>query len=131
PAVTPVPYFENIFPANLRDAMVAFYGICQPPTQQNPNPTCIPAGFTPTQTIFWIARNFYGNDWTDLQADLDVQRFGNGDPTLFFNPQYGALSAWSTIGNSYYNGMSVSYGSGRTDYSGILTIHSRIRWMTH
>jgi len=107
-AVTPVPYFENIFPANLRDGMVAFYDICQPPTQQNPNPPCIPAGFTPTQTIFWIARNFYGNDWTDLQADLDVQRFGNGDPTLFFNPQYGALSAWSTIGNSYYNGMSVS-----------------------
>ncbi len=107
-AVTTVPYFENIFPANLRDRMVAFYDICQPPTQQNPNPPCIPAGFTPTQTIFWIARNFYGNDWTDLQGDIDVERFGNGDPTLFFNPQYGALSAWSTIGNSYYHGMSLS-----------------------
>lgn len=107
-AVTPIPYFENVFPSNLRDQMVAFYGICQPPTPQNPNPICIPAGFTPTQTIFWIARNFYGNDWTDLQGDLDNQRFGGGLPTLFFNPQYGALSAWSTIGNSYYNSMSLS-----------------------
>jgi Carboxypeptidase regulatory-like domain/TonB dependent receptor len=96
-AVTPIPYFENIFPADLANRMNTFYGC-----------SCIPAGFTPTQTIFWIARNFYGNDWTDLQGDLDVQRHGNGDPTLFFNPQYGALSAWSTIGNSYYNGMSLS-----------------------
>src|SRR6266566_5096787 len=96
-AVTPIPYFENIFPADLTSRMNAFYGC-----------SCIPAGFTPTQTVFWIARNFYGNDWTDLQGDLDVQRFGNGDPTLFFNPQYGALSGWSTIGNSYYHGMSLS-----------------------
>lgn len=96
-AVTPIPYFENIFPADLASRMNTFYAC-----------SCIPSGFTPTQAIFWIARNFYGNDWTDLQGDLDVQRFGNGDATLFFNPQYGALSAWSTIGNSYYNGMSLS-----------------------
>ena len=96
-AVTPIPYFENIFPADLASRMNTFYGCA-----------CIPSNFTPTQAIFWIARNFYGNDWTDLQGDLDVQRFGNGDPTLFFNPQYGSLSGWSTIGNSYYNGMSLS-----------------------
>jgi hypothetical protein len=68
----------------------------------------IPAGFTPTQTIFWIARNIYGNDWTDLQADLDVARFEMGQNTLFFNPQYGALTAWSTIGNSNYHGLALS-----------------------
>jgi len=105
-AVTPIPYFENIFPADLTSRMNAFYrGACK---SGGVVVDCIPAGFTPTQAIFWIARNFYGNDWTDLQGDLDVQRFGNGDPTLFFNPQYGALSGWSTIGNSYYNGMSLS-----------------------
>ena len=96
-AVTPIPYFENIFPANLASSMNTFYGC-----------SCIPSGFTPTQAIFWIARNFYGNDWTDLQGDLDNQRFGAGEPTLFFNPQYGSLSAWSTIGNSHYNSMSLS-----------------------
>jgi Carboxypeptidase regulatory-like domain len=96
-AVSSIPYFENIFPADLASRMNTFYGC-----------SCIPSNFTPTQAIFWIARNFYGNDWTDLQGDLDVQRFGNGDPTLFFNPQYGSLSAWSTIGNSHYHGMSLS-----------------------
>ncbi len=105
-AVTPVPYFENIFPANLRDRMSAFYGLpltCNPATQ-----FCIPNGFTPTQAIFWIARNFYSNDWTDLQADIDVERFFGGDKTLFFNPQYGALTAWSTIGNSSYHSLSLA-----------------------
>jgi len=96
-AVTPIPYFENIFPANLAARMNTFYGCA-----------CIPASFTPTQAVFWIARNFYGNDWTDLQADIDVERFGNGDHTLFFNPQYGTLSGWSTISNSYYNGMALT-----------------------
>jgi carboxypeptidase family protein len=96
-AVAPIPYFENIFPANLAARMNTFYGC-----------SCIPSNFTPTQAIFWIARNFYGNDWTDLQADMDVERFGQGDRTLFFNPQYGSLSGWSTIGNSYYNGMSLT-----------------------
>ena len=95
-AVAAIPYFENIFPANLRDVMSDYYG------------TDIPAGFTPTQTVFWIARNFYGNDWTDLQADLDLARFGNGQNTLFFQPQYGALSAWGTVANSNYHGLTLS-----------------------
>ncbi len=96
-AVPTMPYFDNIFPANLTARMNAFYGCA-----------CIPSTFTPTQAIFWIARNFYSNDWTDLQADIDVERFGNGDNTLFFNPQYGALSAWSTIGNSSYHALNFS-----------------------
>src|SRR3989475_1106221 len=96
-AVTPISYFENIFPSNLAARMNTFYGCA-----------CIPSGFTPTQAAFWIARNFYGNDWTDLQGDIDVERFGNGDNTLFFNPQYGTLSAWSTIGNSAYHAVNFS-----------------------
>lgn len=96
-AVPTMAYFDNILPADFTARMNAFYGC-----------SCIPSNFTPTQGVFWIARNFYGNDWTDLQGDIDTQRFGNGDPTLFFNSQYGALTAWSTIGNSYYNGMSLS-----------------------
>lgn len=102
-AVPTMAYFDNIFPANLRDVMNAFEGLCATPTSP-----CIPAGFTPTQTIFWIARNTYANDWTDLQADLDLARFNKGQSTLFFNPQYGALTAWSTIGNSNYHGLALS-----------------------
>jgi hypothetical protein len=96
-AVTPISYFENIFPSNLTAVMNSFYGC-----------SCIPSSFTPTQAVFWIARNFYGNDWTDLQADIDSARFGLGQPTLFFNPQYGALTAWSTIGNSSYHALNFS-----------------------
>ena len=96
-AVPTMPYFDNILPSNFTARMNAYYGC-----------SCIPGNFTPTQAVFWIARNFYGNDWTDLQGDIDSERFGNGDPTLFFNSQYGALTAWSTIGNSYYNGLALS-----------------------
>src|SRR6266852_4627715 len=96
-AVTPIPYFENIFPSNLTAVMNSFYGC-----------SCIPSNFTPTQAVFWIARNFYGNDWTDLQADVDSARFGLGQSTLFFNPQYGALTAWSTVGNSAYQAFNLS-----------------------
>ncbi len=96
-AVPTMPYFDNIFPSNLRDVMVDYYGDDR-----------IPANFTPTQTIFWIARNYYGNDWTDTQADLDLARYFLGMPTLFMQPQWGALAAWSTVAYSNYHGMSLS-----------------------
>src|SRR5262249_1352195 len=51
---------------------------------------------------------FAGNDWTDTQALLDQVMTANGFPTRFMQSQYGALSAWSTIGNSSYNGLTVS-----------------------
>ncbi len=96
-AVPTMSYFDNLFPANLRDIMADYYGTSK-----------IPAGFTPTQTIFWIARNYYGNDWTDTQADLDLARFGLNMPTLFMQPQYGALAVWSTVAYSNYHGLSAS-----------------------
>ena len=102
-AVPTMPYFDNIFPATLASDMNTYEGFCKTPTS-----LCIPSTFTPTQAIFYIARNVYGNDWTDTQADLDSQRFGAGLPTLFFQPQYGALNVWSTVANSNYNGFSVS-----------------------
>jgi hypothetical protein len=96
-AVPTMPYFDNLFPANLRDVMNDYYGI-----------TSIPAGFTPTQTVFWIARNFYSNDYTDLQADLDTARFLNGQNTMFMQPQYGALATWSTVAYSNYHALTLS-----------------------
>lgn len=95
-AVPTMPYFDNIFPSNLRNIMVDYYG-----------DDSIPANFTPTQTIFWIARNYYSNDWTDIMADLDLARF-DGKNTLFMQPQYGALNVWSTVANSNYHGMIAS-----------------------
>jgi hypothetical protein len=51
---------------------------------------------------------FAGNDWTDAQLEADFALFDAGLPTRFVQPQYGALSAWSTIGNSNYNALAVS-----------------------
>lgn len=96
--VPTMPYFDNLFPANLRDIMVAFEGLCGSPTK------CIPANFTPTQTIFWIARNIFANDWTDTQFDLE-SALGK---SIFFPPQNASLAAWSTVGNSNYHGLALS-----------------------
>ena len=59
-----------------------------------------PTGSDPSQ--------FAGNDWTDAQFAVDTALFDAGLPTRFTQPQYGALSAWSTVGNSNYNGLTVS-----------------------
>jgi hypothetical protein len=51
---------------------------------------------------------FAGNDWTDTQAYIDSALFRTGVATRFMQPQYGALAAWSTIGNSNYNAFTLS-----------------------
>lgn len=106
-AVTTMPYFDNIFPANLATLMSSFYAP-RPPKCPSAN-SCVPSNFTPTQAIFWIMNNLYqNNDWTDVQADLDQQRLNSGQQPLFFQSQYGALNAWGTVANSNYNGVTVS-----------------------
>jgi hypothetical protein len=60
---------------------------------------------------------FSGNDWTDVQAEVDNALVGT-DPTAgaggpfaarFMQPQYGALSTWATVGNSNYNALALSF----------------------
>jgi hypothetical protein len=57
-----------------------------------------------TQAVYAVALNFYGNDWTDTQ---DVIEDGLGR-NLFFHPQYGALSAFSSIAKSNYHAGTLS-----------------------
>ena len=59
---------------------------------------------TPTQAVYAVALNFYGNDWTDTQ---DVMEQGL-DRNIFFHPQYGALSTHSSVGHSNYHAATVS-----------------------
>jgi hypothetical protein len=97
PPVPTLPYFDHIFPANFASVMGAFEGMP------------IPASWTPTQALYAIMANGYqNNDWTDVQADIDTQRRGVGLPPLFFQSQFGALNAWSTVANSNYHGLIVS-----------------------
>ena len=67
------------------------------------------SGLTPTQAVYYLAYNFYGNDWTTVQSDIDIWglRF-EGLPLVFYQPQYGALSSFSTLGNSEYHGGTLS-----------------------
>src|SRR5207244_76952 len=104
--IASIPYFDHLFPANLVDLFN--------------NDPLIQAGFpstwTPTQVFYGMQSRtpsnpfafFGGNDWTDAEAEVDVALFDAGLPTRFMQPQYGALSAWSTIGNSNYHALTLS-----------------------
>jgi len=70
----------------------------------DPKEFCIDESLNQTQAVYAVAQGFYGNDWTDTQDVIDTAISGN----LFFNPQYGALAAFSSIGNSSYNAGNVS-----------------------
>jgi hypothetical protein len=113
------PYFENLFPAGLATIMNNFLGF--PGT--NPNDCSASGatlGFDPTwsntQTFYAMqsrtptncAAIFSGNDWTDTQALMDQAFVSNGNAPRFMSSQYGALSAWGTIGNSNYNAFTFS-----------------------
>jgi hypothetical protein len=87
-----IPYFENLFP-NLASK-----------SQENFKP----AGYTPTatQTLYFTEVLPNGNDWTTTQLDIDT--FSPIASHVFYQPQYGALSTFSTIANSYYHALTVS-----------------------
>jgi carboxypeptidase family protein len=91
-------YFDNMFPAGLANIINNFEGSGWDPTWTN------------AQSIYGYPFTgfFDGNDWTDTQAELDLALDYAALPTRFMQPQYGALSTWSTIGNSNYNAMTFS-----------------------
>jgi hypothetical protein len=121
--VATIPFFENLFPAGMAAIFDNAFGLDPVCSASDPNP-----GFDPTwsNTQFFYAMQsrgggsvptnpcffFAGNDWTDTEALVDQVANGNFGttpfPTRFEQPQYGALSAWSTIGNSNYHAMTVS-----------------------
>ena len=92
-----IPWFNHFLPANIAELMDTNYfeqccGVF--PTYN----------LTPSQAVYAVALNFYGNDWTDTQ---DVIEQGL-DRNIFFHPQYGALSAHSSIARSNYHAGTVS-----------------------
>ncbi|HUR36268.1 MAG TPA: TonB-dependent receptor [Terriglobales bacterium] len=87
-----IPYFDNIFPANLASIMDAYYG-----------GGAVPTNLTPTQTIYYLT-DFFANDWTFIQDEIESAT----GTSYFYQPQYGALSAWGTIANSNYHALAFS-----------------------
>ena len=116
--VASIPYFENLFPAGFAQSLNDYFGlpdpdVCGTGVQWNP-------AWSNTQAFYAFNSRegmsdsdpancfFSGNDWTDTQALVDIALNDMGAPTRFMHPQYGALSAWSTIGNSNYNALAIS-----------------------
>jgi hypothetical protein len=59
-----------------------------------------------TQAVYANAANdVYANDWTDIQDVIEwgMNENGSGPNNLFFQPQYGALSSFSSIARSNYH----------------------------
>jgi carboxypeptidase family protein len=128
--IAPIPFFENLFPAGLASTMNSTFGLDPVCSGSDPNPGFNPA-WSNTQLFYAMQSRtpsnpcafFAGNDWTDTQALIDQVGAGTFNcpsgppcplpyvplfPTRFMQPQYGALAAWSTIGNSNYNALAVS-----------------------
>jgi hypothetical protein len=100
--VSQIPWFANFLPPNFAAlANDLYFGN---PGCIDPTSFCINETLNQTQAVYAVAQGFYGNDWTDTQDVIDTAISGH----LFFNPQYGALAAFSSIGNSSYNAGTVS-----------------------
>ncbi|HZE70320.1 MAG TPA: TonB-dependent receptor [Pyrinomonadaceae bacterium] len=93
-SVQQIPYFANLFPADLAAQVNANYF----------GETVLDESLNQTQAVYQIALEVFGNDWTDTQDALDTGINAHN----FFNPQYGALAAFSSIGNSFYNAGTIS-----------------------
>lgn len=93
-SVAPIPYFENLFPQ-----LAGYFN----------------DGDTATQTVAFLNENYALGDWTYLQYLLDDSSVFFDDPVgknlwsnLFYQPQYAAFSAFSTVGRSDYHGGNLS-----------------------
>ena len=106
--VQSIAWFTNFLPADLAHGMNSnyFFNAWLGPGLgcEDPENYCVPEDLNPTQAVYDVALNFYGNDWTDTQ---DVIEQGI-DRNIFFHPQYGALSAHSSIARANYHAATVS-----------------------
>ena len=114
--IASLPFFDNLFPANLVEVMNNDPGV-QFDCGSDSETLCFDPTWTPTQMFYGMQSRslpsnpyafFSGNDWTDTQAYIDLVLARNDFPTRFMHSQYGALSAWSTIGNSNYDAFTFS-----------------------
>ncbi|MEP6925019.1 MAG: hypothetical protein ABI954_11190, partial [Pyrinomonadaceae bacterium] len=85
-SIAPIPYFENLF-----GAVPGFIG----------------GNGSATRAVYALALG-NGNDWTETQNNIDEFLTDAGLSPLFYQPQYGALSARSSIGRSNYHAGSIS-----------------------
>lgn len=93
-AIPQIPWFANMLPPDIATRMNTNYfedEVIDPTLNQ-------------TQAVYAVALLVYGNDWTDTQDVIEQGLERN----IFFHPQYGALSGFSSIARSNYHAGSVS-----------------------
>jgi hypothetical protein len=93
-AIGPIPFFENLFGG------ISGFGTTLCGSRG--------AGLNATQSVLCDALVFNSNDWTTTQAELDGALLGAGRPQLFYQPQYGALTSFSTFAQSNYHAGTLS-----------------------
>lgn len=104
-------YFDDMFPAGLAQMLNDYEGFssCNPGHVADGGFDC---NWTNAQAFLGYQTSFVdfftGNDWTDVQAEIDNALAFNGLPIRFMQPQYGALSTWASVGNSNYHALAVS-----------------------
>lgn len=88
-----IPYFENLFPG-LNASLGPVFGLGAQPNS--------------TRAAYSIHEAYAYGDWTFLQLLLDDDFLNSRWSNLFYQPQYGAFTAFSTVGRSDYHGGSLS-----------------------
>ncbi|HLL14635.1 MAG TPA: TonB-dependent receptor [Pyrinomonadaceae bacterium] len=97
-SIAAIPYFENLFGSiPLNSFARSLLGGSR---------STIP--LNATQAVLADALIFNGNDWSLTQVDIDGALLAAGRGHLFYQSQYGALSAFSTIANSDYHAGTLS-----------------------
>lgn len=100
-----VPWFENVYAPGLIDNLFFGLGLTNSQAAYAVMAVGTESGGRTPDCLSLVGGCFeFGDDWTFLQDVLD--RFSGR--RLFFQSQYGALSAFGTIGNSDYHGGTIS-----------------------
>jgi Carboxypeptidase regulatory-like domain len=97
-----LPFFENMFPAGSIDSVFFGAGLSNTRAAYGVMATNSRTAGCSGPPLFGCYE--FGNDWTFLQDLLD--QFAG--PELFYQKQYGALSAYGTIASSNYHGATAS-----------------------
>jgi len=98
-----LPFFENLYAPGLIDSIFFGTGLSNTRATYAIMATGDTPGCEPSNPLTFGCYEI-GDDWTTLQDAYD----GNTGRTLFYNRQYGALSAYGTIAKSDYHGATLS-----------------------
>lgn len=110
-----LPFFENLFPTGALDSLLFGAGLSNTRAAYAFMATTGDTGGCAGPPLFGCYD--VGNDWTYLQDVLDRFMPSFGGRRLFYQQQYGALSAYGTIASSDYHG-------------GTLSVRQRFRGLT-